>query len=72
MLPSTACTTPCHGVYADVEHDEDALYAGEGTRLFKQALTDYQLYKNGGEKEVKYPTALAGKKNQSLYWKMML
>ena len=63
MVPSATCTTPCHGVYADVEHDEDAAHVKVGTKLSKQALADYQVYKNGGQKEIKYPPALAGKNN---------
>ena len=61
MTPSTTCTTPCHGVYADVEHDEDALHDGKVTRMLKQALAEYQLYKNGGQEKAKYRPALAGK-----------
>ena len=49
-------------MYADVEHDEDAVHAGKVTRMLKQALADYQLYKNGGQEEAKYPPALTGKK----------
>ena len=59
--PASSCSTPCHGVYADVDHVQGALYPGEGTDQFQGALAEYQRFKNGGEKEVKYPVSLTGK-----------
>ena len=59
--PASSCSTPCHGVYADVDHVQGALYPGEGTNQFQGALAEYQRFKNGGEEEVKYPAALASR-----------
>ena len=62
-LPPTipGCTTSCHGLYADVDHEEGGGYAGQGSRQFLQALAEYQLYKDGGEEGVEYPASLVSK-----------
>ena len=44
-----------------MDHVEGASYAGETSYQFQQALGEYQLFKNGGEEEIKYPASLASK-----------
>ena len=60
-ISNHSCITPCHGLYADVQHEEGVGYAGEGTKQFRQALAEYQLYKDGGEVGLKYPVTLTSK-----------
>ena len=59
-LASSEFITPCHGLHADVEHDKGGGYAGDQSHQFRQALSEYALYKDGGDQWLSYPASLAG------------
>ena len=54
--------TPCHGIYADVNHEEGVQFLHVDNLIYRQALSEYESYKRGWEDDVIYPLQIKGDK----------